>query len=537
MIETINSVKESDWWRGAVIYQVYPRSFFDSNGDGVGDLPGIISKLDYLSDLGIDAIWISPFFQSPMDDFGYDVSNYRQVDPIFGTLADFDVLVESAKKRRIRVLIDQVVSHTSNRHPWFIESASSRDNSKADWYVWADPRADGTPPNNWMAAFEGSAWKYSPQRRQYYLHNFLESQPDLNFHNPEVVDQVLSDMRFWLERGVQGFRLDTANFYYHDRLLRDNPANPNVQVTPDIANPASLYSWQIHQYDKSQPENLGFLKKVRTLLNEFGETFSVGEIGADQALPLMAQYTQGNDHLHSAYTFDLLSPEFSAERIVKIVRDTEAAIGSGWPCWAMSNHDVMRVATRWGRDREPTLLKSLIALLFSLRGTVCVYQGEELGLTEVDIPVDQIKDPYGLRNLPVFKGRDGCRTPMPWDFESVHAGFTPAIPWLPVDPLHASRSVGSQINDEQSMLRVFQRLVKWRKQNLALQWGSISIEQLGREVVFIRREHEGCELQMLFNLGEQAETVELSPDHSMLLPSHAAWFNDQTPVPSWRSIY
>ncbi|MEZ6096206.1 MAG: alpha-amylase family glycosyl hydrolase [Pirellulaceae bacterium] len=403
-------VSNSEWWRGAVIYQIYPRSFFDSNGDGIGDLPGVTAKLDYVASLGVDGIWLSPFFESPMEDFGYDVSNYRNVAPMFGTLADFDAMIQKAQALGLKVLVDQVVSHTSNQHQWFQQSRQDSTNERADWYVWADAKPDGTPPNNWLSVFGGSAWEWDPTRMQFFLHNFLASQPDLNFHHPKVVEQVLDDMRFWLDRGVDGFRFDTANFYFHDQELRNNPPNPESGTSPDVSNRANLYTRQLHIYDKSRPENLGFLKRVRQTLDSYPERTSVGEIGAVNSLELMAQYTSGGDKLHMAYSFDLLTDEFDVSNVVSVVKQLESKIGDGWPCWAMSNHDVCRVATRWGRNRDPRFVKTCLSLLLSLRGSLCVYQGEELGLSEADVPFERLQDPYGKRFWPTYKGRDGCRT-------------------------------------------------------------------------------------------------------------------------------
>ena len=282
-------IKNPDWWRGAVIYQVYPRSFYDSNGDGIGDLPGVTAKLDYIASLNVDAIWLSPFFTSPMKDFGYDVSDYRNVDPIFGTLEDFDELIAEAHKRDLKIMIDQVLSHSSDQHPWFVESRANRDNPKADWYVWADPKSDGTPPNNWLSVFGGSAWAWDSRRKQYYLHNFLTSQPDLNFHNPEVQKQVLSDVKFWLDRGVDGFRLDAINFCFHDPKLRDNPASKAVAEGSIGVRKENPYAYQFHKFDKTQPENIDFLKRLRALLDQYPGTTTVGEIGDDNSLQTMAE--------------------------------------------------------------------------------------------------------------------------------------------------------------------------------------------------------------------------------------------------------
>ena len=342
----------TDWWRGAVIYQIYPRSFQDSNGDGIGDLAGITRRLGHIADLGADAIWLSPFFVSPMKDFGYDVADYTDVDPIFGTLADFDALTREAHRLGLKVIIDQVLSHTSDRHAWFAESRADRTNDKADWYVWADPLPDGSPPNNWLSIFGGPAWQWDTRRHQYYFHNFLTSQPDLNFHNSAVQDALLDTVEFWLKRDVDGFRLDTANFYFHSETLKSNPPAAPL-ATPEVSD-ANPYSMQDHLYDKSQPENLAFLKRFRALLDRYGATTSVGEIpDGERSLKTMAAYTSGGDKLHMCYTFDFLGPVFSARFFREKIEAFEEIVKDGWACWAFSNHDVTRHVSRWGEDPGP----------------------------------------------------------------------------------------------------------------------------------------------------------------------------------------
>ena len=371
--------QNSNWWRGGVIYQIYPRSFADSNGDGIGDLPGITARLEHVARLGADGIWLSPFFRSPMKDFGYDVSDYCDVEPMFGTLDDFRALVARAHALGLKVMIDQVLSHTSDQHPWFVESRASRDNPKADWYVWADARDDGTPPNNWLSIFGGSAWQWDTRRCQYYLHNFLTSQPDLNFHNPAVQDAILATVRFWLDLGVDGYRLDTANFYFHDAELRSNPGRgaPDPNKPDPAVNPFNPYGWQRHLYDKSRPENLVFLQRLRALLDQYPDTTMVGEIGDDDGLARVAEYTAGGDKLHMAYCFDLLGERHDAPFVHGVLERFGRIVGSGWPCWALSNHDVTRVATRWGGpEPDPALLRLALALQASLRGSVCLFQGE-----------------------------------------------------------------------------------------------------------------------------------------------------------------
>ncbi|MCB1328106.1 MAG: alpha-glucosidase, partial [Maritimibacter sp.] len=340
--------KDPDWWRGAVIYQIYPRSYQDSNGDGIGDLLGIVRRLPYIASLGVDAIWISPFFTSPMKDFGYDVSDYCDVDPMFGSLSDFETLVETAHGFGVKVMIDLVLSHTSDQHPWFAESRASKDNPKSNWYVWADAKPDGTPPNNWLSIFGGSGWQWDSRRMQYYQHNFLREQPDLNFHEPEVQDALLDVARFWLNRGVDGFRLDTINFYVCDKELRDNPALPAEQRNATIAPSVNPYNWQDHLYDKNRPENLDFLRKLRAVMNPF-DAAAVGEVGdAQRGLEIVGEYTAGDDLMQMCYAFEFLSgARPTAERVAEVLTAFEEAAPDGWATWAFSNHDVARHASRW----------------------------------------------------------------------------------------------------------------------------------------------------------------------------------------------
>ncbi|HTT11451.1 MAG TPA: alpha-glucosidase family protein [Burkholderiaceae bacterium] len=503
----------ASWWRGAAIYQIYPRSFADSNGDGVGDLAGIAAKLDYVARLGVDGVWLSPFFKSPMKDFGYDISDYCDVDPIFGTLQDFDRLVRRAHELGLKVLIDQVYSHTSDQHPWFKESRSSRDNARADWYVWADAKRDGTPPNNWLSIFGGSAWQWETRRRQYYLHNFLTSQPDLNFHNPHVQDKVLDTARFWLDRGVDGFRLDVVNFYFHDAKLRDNPPWGDRPRTDGAISDVNPYAFQEHRYDKTQPENLAFLGRLRALLDRYPATTSVGEVASDDPFGTMAEYTGGTNRLHMAYIFNLLSSTFSAEHIRTTIEGLEARIGDGWPCWSLGNHDVTRVLTRWGgTDAPPALAKVLVALLGSLRGSICIYQGEELALTEADVPFEQLQDPFGITFWPEFKGRDGCRTPMPWTASGRFAGFSEKAAWLPVAEAHRERAVDVQDSAPDSVLNAFRRFLDWRRRHPALRRGSIRFIDAPDNGLALVREDGEERILAAFNLSARAFAVALPRD-------------------------
>ncbi len=503
----------SEWWRGAVIYQIYPRSFMDANGDGIGDLPGITRKLGHVAGLGVDAIWLSPFFTSPMDDFGYDISDYRGVDPMFGNMADFEALVIKAHDLGLKVVIDQVFSHTASIHPWFVESKKDKTNPKADWYVWADPKDDGTPPTNWLSCFGGSSWEWSSGRRQYYLHNFLKSQPDLNFHNPEVRRALLDVARFWLDKGVDGFRLDTVNYYFHDAQLRNNPPFPKGYVfssSPD-SNP---YSFQDHLYDKTRPENLDFLADLRQVMDSYPERMLVGELGADgpDLGKILAAYTEKDKRLHMSYVFELLTKEFSASHIRSVVERLTKDIGDGWICWSMSNHDVPRVISRWGLEAVADKAAPLLwALLLSLRGSACVYEGEELGLSEADVPFDQIQDPYGKVLWPEFKGRDGCRTPMPWKKGQPNAGFSSARPWLPVPEEHRARAVDAEEANPDSPLALCREFTRWRRDIPAFRTGDIRFHPSPEGTLAFSRTGAdgGAEALACFNLSPSAAQLSL----------------------------
>ena len=506
-----NKAPNNNWWRGGVIYQIYPRSYQDSNGDGIGDLPGITQRLEHIAQLGADGIWLSPFFKSPMKDFGYDVSDYRDVDPMFGTLDDFRALVAKAHALGLKVMIDQVLSHTSDQHPWFKESRESRDNAKADWYVWADPQDDGNPPNNWLSIFGGSAWQWDTRRMQYYMHNFLTTQPDLNFHNPQVQQAILDDVKFWLELGVDGYRLDTANFYFHDQQLRDNPARGRPDGEDPAVNAVNPYGWQWHHYDKSQPENLVFMQQLRALLDQYPDTTMVGEIGDDDGLARMAEYTRGGDKLHMAYCFDLLGTQNSAPYLHGLFSRFLNIVGDGWPCWALSNHDCVRVATRWGGAQpDARMLRLAAAMQMSLRGTPCLYQGDELGLPEADIAFEDLQDPYGITMWPEFKGRDGCRTPMPWSSQAAHAGFGSGKPWLPVANSHLPLAVDAQKSD--GLMAFYAQLLHWRRQQPALISGSMAMLPQHEQVLAFVREAEGQRVLCVFNFSDRAVTWALPAD-------------------------
>ncbi|HEY0901199.1 MAG TPA: alpha-glucosidase family protein [Micavibrio sp.] len=508
-------MSDNPWWRGGVFYQIYPRSFQDSGKKGTGDLRGIMTRLPYLADLGIDALWISPFFKSPNKDYGYDVSDYAAIDPQFGTMDDFRNLLASAHRFGIKIIIDLVMNHTSDQHQWFKESASNRTNPKADWYVWADPQPDGTPPNNWLSIFGGPAWHFNVLRGQYYLHNFLKEQPDLNYNNPEVVEAMLAQMRYWLDFGVDGFRFDVLNFYTHDQALRDNPPRTDGGMASQLEFP-DAYAMQWHIYDKSRPENIALVRKIRALLNQYPHTTSLAEIGDDHPVKTAAAYTASDQELHMAYSFALMANKGTmppARFFRNVIEDQKSQPGESWPAWAFSNHDVVRAASRWsGTDygHDPRLSKLLMVLLLSLRGTPFIYQGDELGLPEADIAFDDICDPWGKYLYPKWKGRDGCRTPMPWRGLSLwhrHAGFSQAQKtWLPVSPSHLPLNVQAQNQDPDSVFQATRDFIKWRKARPAMVHGDIEFIETGSESVlaFRRRLHDQ-NIVCVFNLTDQPQ--------------------------------
>ncbi|MEV8465422.1 alpha-glucosidase family protein [Fluviibacterium sp. DFM31] len=531
---------DKDWWRGAAIYQIYPRSFQDSNNDGIGDLAGIIHRLDYVAKLGADAIWISPFFKSPMADFGYDVSDYRDVDPMFGSLGDFDALIARAHDLGVKVLIDLVLSHTSAEHPWFRESRSSRDNAKANWYVWADAKPDGSPPNNWLSIFGGSAWEWDGERMQYYLHNFLTSQPDLNFHEPQVQEQLLDVARFWLDRGVDGFRLDTVNFYVHDKDLRDNPPLAPEERNDSTAPAVNPYNFQNHLYDKNRPENLDFLRRFRALMEEFPAITAVGEVGESQrGMEVQAEYTEGDDLLHMCYGFDFLSGgKLTGTKVADVLQRFDAIAPDSWACWAYSNHDVERHASRWGLSGDA--YRVYTGLMMALRGSICLYQGEELGLTEAYVGYEDLQDPYGKRFWPKFKGRDGCRTPMPWTAGASNGGFTEAKSWLPVAAEHLDLAVHEQEIDPGSTLAFYRAMLAFRRDQTALRKGKLEVLDADDGHLSFLRSHGNQMIFCAFNLTSEEQPLNL-PDGDWTivrdLPLHPESSADGLVLPPYQACF
>jgi alpha-glucosidase len=464
------------WWRDGIIYQIYPRSFADSNADGIGDLNGITAHLDYLSSLGVDALWLSPIYPSPDADFGYDVSNYTDIDPKMGSLADFDRLVEESHRRNLHIIMDLVLNHTSNQHPWFKESRLSQDNPYSDWYLWRDPAHGGRPPNNWASIFGGSGWKFEPSRGQYYFHMFAEEQPDLNWHNPAVRQAMLDVFRFWLERGVDGFRLDVFNAYFKHINLPGNPTAIGIR----------LFERQRHVYDTSQPEMLPLLKEIRQMLDAYPARYAVGEtfLGSSETF---AGYI-GDDRLHAAFNFDFAASYWSARRFRGAIQRSETALGyQKWPNYFLGNHDMTRAASRYCAGEDDRRAKVAAALLLTLRGTPFIYYGEEIGMRDVALKRSQILDPVGKRYWPLWKGRDGCRGPMQWN--STHnAGFSDTQPWLPLHPDYSLRNVAAQGGDPGSLLAFYKKLIAIRRQTPALQRGSFDLLSApnGRALVFLR---------------------------------------------------
>lgn len=493
-----------EWWRGAAIYQIYPRSFLDTNGDGIGDLPGVAEKLDYVRSIGVDGVWLSPFFTSPMRDFGYDVADYCGVDPVFGTLADFDAVVQRAHSLGLKIIIDQVYSHTSDQHAWFKESRADHDGAKADWYVWANAKSDGSPPNNWQSVFGGPAWTWDARRGQYYLHNFLPEQPDLNVHNPAVQDALLSVARFWLDRGVDGFRIDAINFAMHDPELRDNPPAPNggKRTRP--------FDFQQHLYNQSHPDIVKFLERVRAVTDEYDGRFTLAEVGGDHALGEMRAFTQGDARLNSAYGFDFLyAGKLTPELVARVAKNWPES--AGWPTWAFENHDAPRAISRWvGEEHRDRFARLKMLLLASMRGSIILYQGEELGLPQVDVPFERLQDPEAIANWPQTLSRDGARTPMPWASDAPQLGFSNGEPWLPVGGEHEVLAIDRQDADKQSPLHFTRDCLKLRQDHEVLRTGSIDVVRADEQLLIFERSGNRQRLRCAFNLSDRPANHEVT---------------------------
>lgn len=494
------------WWQAAVIYQIYPRSFCDSNGDGIGDLKGIESKLDYIASLGVDAIWLSPIHPSPNRDFGYDVSDFNGIAPEFGAMADFERLITEAHRRNLKVIMDEVLSHTSDQHAWFLESLKSPSNDKSDWYVWADPREDGTPPNNWLSVFGGPAWSYHPLRRQYYFHKFLKQQPKLNLYNRDARTAAIDVLKFWLDRGVDGFRLDVANSYLHDAELRDNPAVPMAERTAHHWAHAPNLQRRIR--DSNLPENREVLDEIRAAVDGYKDRFVFGEFSEEPGL--LSHFAGATHGLHTGYTFTFLEDRSFKPQVFAEHYQFLNAIEGLWPCATFSNHDVTRTVTRYGRTMEadPALAKLALTLLMTLKGTVLLFQGEELGLPDGPIERHQIHDPVGELYFPYSKGRDPCRTPMPWVADKPNIGFSYGEPWLPMAPAHKALAAAGQEHDKDSVLWFARRLIELRKQHPALARGDMRITEASGQILAFERIRGDDHILCTFNLSASAAPLE-----------------------------
>ncbi|WP_338661535.1 alpha-amylase family glycosyl hydrolase [Pararoseomonas sp. SCSIO 73927] len=510
------------WWQHGVVYQVYPRSFQDSDGDGIGDLEGIRRRLDHLCWLGVDAVWISPIFPSPMADFGYDIADYTGVAPIFGTMEDFDRLLTEAHARGLRVILDFVPNHTSDRHPWFLESRSSRGSAYRDWYIWRDPAPDGGPPNNWLANFGGSGWEFDEATGQYYFHSFLKEQPDLNWRNPAVRRAMYDALRFWLDRGVDGFRVDVIWLLVKDEAFRDNPPNPAWQ--PHEASINRL----LQVYSADRPETLEVVEEMRAVLDGYEERVLIGEI----YLPLerlMAYYGRDMKGAHLPFNFQLIFAAWDARRIAAIVAEYEAALpAGGWPNWVLGNHDQKRIASRVGQAGA----RLAAMLLLTLRGTPTLYYGDELGLENVAIPPDRAQDPWERNEPGLGLGRDPARTPMPWE-AGEDAGFTTGRPWLPLNEDRATRNVAALSADPDSLLHLYHRLIALRRQHPALSAGDYVGVEVEGEVLAFERRVGGARLLVALNFGGAPARLALPEDAAgadLLLSTHPG--REAAPVPA-----
>lgn len=489
------------WWRDGVIYQIYPRSFSDSNNDGLGDLPGITKHLDYLAQLGIEAIWLSPFYPTPDADFGYDISDHTQVDTRFGNMQDFDHLIEQAHARDIRIVLDLVLNHTSDQHPWFLESRSSLSNPKRDWYIWREKK------NNWKAVFGGSGWTYDATTNQYYYHMFLPEQPDLNWRNPEVRKAQLDVVRFWLERGVDGFRLDVFNVYFKDADFKDNPAKIGIRS----------FDRQIHLNDTNQTEMYPLLQELRSILDNYPQRYSVGE--TFMASPEKAASYVGDHLLHAAFSFDftkndLIFPWKPGWILKQVLLREKLFKDKLWPTTVMSNHDLPRAASRYSHNEEDIQARFAMTILMTLRGTPFLYYGEEIGMRDLRLKRSQIMDPPGKRYWPFYKGRDGCRGPMQWD-GSIFSGFSKSKPWLPVHFDHFNRNVSHQDPDPDSMLNFTRLLIDLRKRYPALRKGDFNalVSKSHHVLAYLRHVPEQTIL-VAINFSKRKINVKLKPDLS-----------------------
>ena len=507
------------WWETGTIYQIYPRSFQDSDGDGIGDLAGIRCRLDYVCSLGVDAIWLSPIFPSPMADFGYDVADYCDVAAMFGDLAGFDALLADVHARGLKLLLDFVPNHSSTEHPWFIESRSSRSSTKRDWYIWRDPAPGGGPPNNWTSDMGGSAWEFDPATGQYYLHAFLKEQADLNWRNPEVRAAMTDVLRFWLERGVDGFRIDVLWHCFKAEGLPDNPPNPAFM--PAMGEKLKV----LQHHSANQPEIHALASDFRGLADSYGERLLVGEV----CLPLdqlMTYYgTADTPGVHLPFNFALVEAPWDAGAIAQIITDYEAALPpGGWPNWVMGSHDAPRIAGRIGEAQA----RNAALLLLTLRGTPTLYQGDELGIGKVTIPPERVRDPQDLRQPGLGLGRDGSRTPMPWD-GSTNAGFSTGEPWLPLNDDWAARNVAAQANDAGSMLALYRRLLALRRSHGALNLGDIQIHAAVPDLLVYERSDGGEHLLVALNFAGEPRALPFAGELLLSTTGAAAFHGTLAP--------
>ena len=485
----MDNADEYLWWQTGIIYQIYPRSFQDGNGDGVGDLTGIRSRLDYLKWLGIKGVWISPIYKSPMADFGYDISDYCSIHPLFGNMAEFDVLLQEVHANGMKLILDLVPNHTSNEHPWFLESKSSRLSSKRDWYIWKDPATDGGLPNNWLSVFGGPAWEWDDNTQQYYYHAFLKEQPDLNWRNPDLQQAMFDTMRFWLDKGVDGFRVDVMWHMIKDAKFRDNPPNPDYKPYQ------ATYEQQLPLHSTDQPEVHEVVGKMRNVMDEYDERVMIGEI----YLPvhrLVMYYGQDNKGSHLPFNFQLLGIPWEPGRLFTIIEEYEGALPTGgWPNWVLANHDQPRVISRIGRDQASVAAM----LLLTLRGTPTIYYGEEIGMRDVAIPPDEIQDPQGLNMPGLNLSRDPSRTPMQWD-DSLFGGFSRVKPWLRLSDNYARVNVKVEQLDGFSMLNFYKRLIDLRQQEPALHVGEYQSVHSDRQLIAYLREFGQVRFLIVLNL-------------------------------------
>lgn len=483
------------WWKSGVIYQIYPRSFQDSDGDGVGDLAGIEQRLDYIAALGVDAVWLSPIFPSPMADFGYDVADYCGIEPMFGDLAAFDQLLAAAHARGLKLILDFVPNHSSDQHVWFRESRSSRDHPRRDWYIWRDPAPDGGPPNNWISDFGGSAWEWDADTGQYYLHAFLKEQPDLNWRNPELRAAMMDVLRFWFDRGIDGFRIDVLWHIVKAQDFADNPPNPDWR--PGRTERDRVI--QTHSTD--QPEAHAISAEFRALADEYGTQTGngrvlIGEIFLPNHAHARWYGTPDRPQVHLPFNFQLIENAWDAGVLRRLIADYEASLPTfGWPNWVMGSHDAPRIAARIGEAQA----RVAAMLLLTLRGTPTLYQGDEIGIRQVVIPPDRVRDPQDLRQPGIGIGRDRSRTPMAWD-ASHNAGFSGGEPWLPLHADWPTRNVAAQADDPGSMLTLYRRLLHLRRAHAVLTTGSLTLIDAPDGVLAYTRDHAGKRIHILLNL-------------------------------------